>query len=135
MASAGNPRDKVTALIVNDEGIRVEITQFFDKTQVPQIAQKFVPDDIEIHRFIQFGPLQDGHSRGTTGGQATLGSGGVTGTVALSGDDATSVEQAEGSCTVQIPLFGKKIEALINANMEEIFQAEAAFTTDWCTAR
>jgi hypothetical protein len=120
---------------VNVAGAGAGMTVVVDQTQptqgVPSFAKKFVGDEIRI--------VQREMWRDTTNADLDIEIPGKPGTmqgaIALTGDDAHTVETVTGDLRVKVPLVGGRIEEMVADIFRAALRAEQRVGAAWLARR
>jgi hypothetical protein len=125
----GGPQASVDSFLVDGEVLRVELTQHIASSDLPNAITAALPHGLVIRRTETYAGDGGAFDAVVDGAPARI-SGAVTLTDAQTG--ATAV--IEGTVEVSVPLYGKKIETTVAANLIDLLAAEAEFTNRWIAA-
>ncbi len=114
--------------------LRYELRQGIRAENLPQAVRTLHKGDLLVTRTQTWRVSNDGTGRQ---GNATVEVGGVPGEIAartalLANGDKT-VLRISGEVTMRVPLFGKKLEAVIAEQVTKLLEREAEFTAKWLT--
>ncbi|WP_305092548.1 DUF2505 domain-containing protein [Prescottella sp. R16] len=129
-ADAGN----LVSHEVGDDGIDLVLHHVLPRTELPEIAQAVLKNDLVITRTERYTPFGDPVT-GTYEATIPAAPGSLTGTMELFGTDTGCTLRTVSQAQVSIPFVGGKIEELMLANLVELFRNEAAITAAWLAAR
>ncbi|BCK58841.1 DUF2505 domain-containing protein [Nocardia wallacei] len=115
---------------VDQEQLHVEMVQSIPASELPSAITSVRPGDLIIPRTESY----SGYA-GTFTAQVQDAPAQVRGTVTLSAVGEVSQAVIQGSVEVGIPLFGKKIEAVVAEKLLELLAAETDFTNTWIANR
>jgi Protein of unknown function (DUF2505) len=115
----------------DDTGIDIVLRQHLPKTFLPEATRAVVPVDLVITREQHF----DSYDHSSNGARGRFGSTGTVGHVSgqyyLTEKGAGSQLRIATVCKINIPFIGGTFERLILNNINQLFDAEEAFTADW----
>ncbi|MFT4394295.1 DUF2505 domain-containing protein [Gordonia lacunae] len=119
--------EKVT---IAEDTVTVEIQQGIPADKLPSAVTKVMPGDLRIPRkntYRLVGDRIEGETQATVDGAPVPVE--VTGTLLTTGDPATTDNRAEVS--VNLPLFGGKIEKSVVSELSALLDAERGHTVEW----
>ncbi|MFJ7210625.1 DUF2505 domain-containing protein [Amycolatopsis sp. NPDC098790] len=125
------------ALLAYEESgtdLRYSLRQGIRAENLPQAVRALHKGDLMVTRTQTWRVSNDGTGHQ---GNATVEVGGVPGditarTALLAGGDKT-VFRTSGEVTMRVPLFGKKLEAVIAEQVTKLLEREAEFAAKWLT--
>ncbi|WP_280268256.1 DUF2505 domain-containing protein [Nocardia wallacei] len=115
---------------IDQEQVHVEMVQSIPASELPGAITSVRPGDLIIPRTESYSGFS-----GTFTAQVQDAPAQVRGTVTLSAEGETSRAVIQGSVEVGIPLFGKKIEAVVAEKLLELLASETEFTNTWIANR
>ncbi|WP_067896343.1 DUF2505 domain-containing protein [Nocardia vaccinii] len=132
LAEVGGPAARLESFHYDGEQLRVAMVQSIPEAELPSALTSVRPGDLIIPRTETYSESQEAgvfeaHVQGAPAE--------VRGTVTLTGDDTYVQAVIEGTVAVSVPLFGKKIEAVVAEKLLELLAAEAEFTSTWISNR
>ncbi|MBF6333790.1 DUF2505 domain-containing protein [Nocardia transvalensis] len=130
IAEVGGPGARLESFEASGDQVRVAMVQSIPASELPSSITSVRPGDLIIPRTETYTGTSGVFEAHVEGAPAQ-----VRGTVTLSGGDAGSTIVADGSVEVSIPLFGKKIEAVVAEKLTELLASEAEFTDTWIAGR
>ncbi|NKY54060.1 DUF2505 domain-containing protein [Nocardia vermiculata] len=122
----GGPGARLLSFSADGDRLRAEMVQTIPASELPSAITSVRPGDLIIPRTETYAGLAGSFEAHVEGAPAT-----VRGTVTMTGDDTGSQGVAEGSVEVAVPLFGKKIEAVVAEKLLELLASETEFTNAW----
>lgn len=122
----GGPGARLDSFSADGDRLRVEMVQTIPASELPAAITSVRPGDLIIPRTETYEGLSGVFEAHVEGAPAK-----VRGTVTLTGSDAASQAVVDGSVEVTIPLFGKKIEAVVAEKLLELLASETDFTNTW----
>lgn len=122
----GGPRARLVSFTADGDRVRAEMVQTIPASELPSAITSVRPGDLIIPRIETYEGQAGLFEAHVEGAPAT-----VRGTVTMTGDDNSSQGVAEGSVEVAVPLFGKKIEAVVAEKLLELLASETEFTNSW----
>ena len=139
------PLSEIVDFRCGDSGTDIVVRQLLPRSELPPVARSVMPVDMVITRHQHFDPFDATGNTATGSYRATVpaGPGHFGGQYFLSDTDTdTGTGTGTGSqlrlasvCKVHIPLVGGVLEQLILSHITMLFDAEAAFTSDWVARR
>ncbi|MGW5716418.1 DUF2505 domain-containing protein [Amycolatopsis sp. NPDC003865] len=112
--------------------LRYELRQGIQAENLPQAVRTLHKGDLMVTRTQTWRVSNDGTGRQ---GNATVEVGGVPGEIAartaLLANGAKTVFRTSGEVTMRVPLFGKKLEAVIAEQVMKLLEREAEFAAKW----
>ncbi|RDI66369.1 DUF2505 domain-containing protein [Nocardia pseudobrasiliensis] len=126
IAEVGGPGARIDSFESSGDQLRVQVTQAIAEAELPGQLTAVRPGDLIIPRTETYSGDSGIFEAHVEGAPAK-----VRGTVTLTGDDNSSTIAVDGSVEVSVPLFGKKIEAVVAEKLTELLAAEAEFTNGW----
>ncbi|MBY8855617.1 DUF2505 domain-containing protein [Nocardia sp. CA2R105] len=132
LAEVGGPDARLESFEYDGEQLRVAMVQSIPEAELPTALTSVRPGNLVIPRTETYSESQEAgvFEAHVEGAPAE-----VRGTVTLSGDDTQVRAVVEGTVAVSVPLFGKKIEAVVAEKLLELLAAEAEFTSTWIANR
>jgi hypothetical protein len=132
IAEVGGPGARLDSFTHSSDQLRVEMVQSIPAAELPSAITAVRPGDLIIPRIeIYSADLGSGAFEAHVEGAPAQ----VRGTVTLTDNGAGSRAAVTGSVEVSVPLFGKKIEAVVAEKLLELLAGEADFTNIWITNR
>lgn len=114
--------------------LRYSLRQGIRAENLPQAVRALHKGDLMVTRTQTWRVSNDGTGRQ---GTATVEVGGVPGEIsartALLAGDGKTVFRTSGEVTMRVPLFGKKLEAVIAEQVTKLLEREGEFTAKWLT--
>ncbi|MCM6774845.1 DUF2505 domain-containing protein [Nocardia sp. CDC159] len=126
IAEVGGPGARIDGFEVSGDQLRVQMVQSIAEAELPTALTSVRPGDLIIPRTETYTGSSGLFEAHVDGAPAE-----VRGTVTLTGDDSSATISVEGTVEVKVPLFGKKIEAVVAEKLTELLAAEAEFTGNW----
>ncbi|MFI5781721.1 DUF2505 domain-containing protein [Nocardia sp. NPDC051570] len=129
IAEVGGPGARIDGFESSGDQLRVQMVQAIPEAELPSALTSVRPGDLIIPRTETYtgnSGLFEAHVEGAPAK--------VRGTVTLTGDDRSATIVVDGSVEVAVPLFGKKIEAVVAEKLTELLANEAEFTGAWIAA-
>lgn len=132
LAEVGGPGARLESFDYDGRQLRVAMVQSIPEAELPSALTSVRPGDLIIPRTETYSETEEtgvfeAHVEGAPAE--------VRGTVTLTGDDTQVRVVVEGNVAVSVPLFGKKIEAVVAEKLLELLAAEAEFTSTWIANR
>lgn len=132
IAEVGGPGARLVSFSYDGSRLRVEMVQSIPASELPSAITSVRPGDLIIPRTETYSEsdeagIFEAHVEGAPAE--------VRGTVTLTGDDTHVRAVVDGTVAVSVPLFGKKIEAVVAEKLLELLAAEAEFTNTWIANR
>ncbi len=122
----GGPGARLDAFATDGDRLRVEMVQSIPASELPAAVTAVRPGDLIIPRTETYEGLAGIFEAYVEDAPAK-----VRGTVTMTGDATGSQAVVDGSVEVSVPLFGKKIEAVVAEKLLELLAAETEFTNNW----
>ncbi|MGV9679555.1 DUF2505 domain-containing protein [Nocardia sp. NPDC003482] len=129
LAEVGGPGARLDGFESDGERLRVQMVQSIPAAELPDALTTVRPGDLIIPRTETYEGSSGVFEAHVEGAPAQL-----RGTVTLTGDDSSATIVVDGSVEVKVPLFGKKIEAVVAEKLTELLASEAEFTGNWIAA-
>lgn len=130
MAEVGGSKARLEAFEPVGDRLTVRMVQTVPAAELPSALTSVRPGDLTIPRTESYTADSD---TGTFSAHVEGVPAEVHGTVVMQARDGGCSAQVDGSVHVSVPLFGKKIEAVVAGKLLELLAAEAAFTDAWIT--
>lgn len=128
----GGPGARLISFSTDGERVRAEMVQTIAAAELPSALTSVRPGDLVIPRAETYDSADQSGSFEANVEDAPAK---VRGTVTMTGDDSSSQAVVEGSVEVAVPLFGKKIEAVVADKLLELLASETEFTNTWIAGR
>jgi hypothetical protein len=126
--------NRVEHFEVSDSGIELVLHHVLPRTDLPDIAQTVMRNDLIITRTESYSPFGDTVT-GTYEASIPAGPGSLTGTMELFGTETGCTLRTSSEAKVHIPFVGGKLEELMLTNLVDLFRTEAQVTATWLAAR
>lgn len=126
IAEVGGPGARLDGFSADGDRLRAEMVQTIPASELPTAITSVRPGDLIIPRtetYEGFAGIFEAHVEGAPAK--------VRGTVTLTGNDTSAQAVVDGTVEVAVPLFGKKIEAVVAEKLLELLAAETDFTNTW----
>ncbi|NKY89009.1 DUF2505 domain-containing protein [Nocardia veterana] len=126
IAEVGGPGARLDGFTADGDRLRAEMVQTIPASELPAAITSVRPGDLIIPRtetYEGFAGIFEAHVEGAPAK--------VRGTVTLTGNDTSAQAVVDGTVEVAVPLFGKKIEAVVAEKLLELLAAETDFTNTW----
>jgi hypothetical protein len=130
ITEVGGPGARLDSFQAEGGRIRVEMTQAIPEAELPTAITSVRPGDLIIPRIETYTGDSGIFEAYVEGAPAK-----AHGTVSLTDGGASPTAVISGSVEVTIPLFGKKIEAVVAEKLTELLVAETEFTNSWIAGR
>lgn len=131
IATVGGPNARFVSLAVGDDHGRVETVQYIPADLLPQAVSAVHPGDLVIPRVETWtGGLEGTFEARVQGAPAE-----ASGTIIAVDEPTGAVATVQGTVTVKVPLFGRKIETVLAERLTELLDSETEFTNSWITER
>ncbi|MBO0852535.1 MAG: DUF2505 domain-containing protein [Nocardia sp.] len=126
----GGPGARLDSFRADADQVVVAMTQAIPASELPAAITSVRPGDLIIPRTetYRLGDLSGVFEAHVQDAPAQ-----ATGTITYTDEGAGCQGVADGSVAVQIPLFGKKIEAVVAQKLLELLTSETEFTDTWIT--
>ncbi|WP_019932535.1 DUF2505 domain-containing protein [Nocardia sp. BMG111209] len=128
LAEVGGPGARLESFEPAGEVLTIRMVQTIAASELPSSITSVRPGDMIIPRTEVY---TAGSNTGTFEAHVDGAPAEVNGTVTLTENGSGTVATVEGSVHVAVPLFGKKIEAVVAEKLLELLASEAAFTDTW----
>ncbi|WP_415394621.1 DUF2505 domain-containing protein [Rhodococcus globerulus] len=126
--------NRVEHFEVSDSGIELVLHHVLPRTDLPDIAQTVMRNDLIITRTESYSPFGDTVT-GTYEASIPAGPGSLTGTMELFGTETGCTLRTSSEAKVHIPFVGGRLEELMLTNLVDLFRTEAQVTATWLAAR
>ncbi|MEV5651877.1 DUF2505 domain-containing protein [Nocardia sp. NPDC052254] len=126
IAEVGGPGARLGSFATDGDRLRVEMVQTIPAAELPAAITSVRPGDLIIPRTETYEGLSGIFEAYVEDAPAK-----VRGTVTMTGDLRSSQAVVDGSVEVSVPLFGRKIEAVVAEKLLELLAAETEFTNTW----
>lgn len=131
IAAVGGPNARFVSLTVGDDHGRVETVQYIPGELLPQAISAVRPGDLVIPRIETW----TGGREGTFEARVQDAPAEASGIITAVDEPTGAVATIEGTVTVKIPMFGKRIETVLAERLTELLDAETEFTNNWIAER
>lgn len=122
--------NRIEEFSVTDSGIDIVLHHVLPRSNLPDIAQAVMRNDLIITRRERYGRFEV-TATGRYEASIPAGPGSLTGTMELSPTESGSVLKTTSEAKVNIPFVGGKLEELILTNLLDVFRNEAIVTAEW----
>lgn len=126
ISEVGGPDATVDAFGLDGDVLRVELTQRILPADLPGPVAAALPHGLVIRRSETYSGT-GGSFRAVVDDAPAQ----VAGTVTLADREGGAAAAIAGSVEVAVPLYGRKIEAAVAANLRDLLAAESEFTSRW----
>jgi hypothetical protein len=120
---------------VDDSGARLRLRHSVPVEFLPSAIRRFTGDDLVLERTETWRPRKAGGYEGTVEVKVRGLPGSISGTQSLVDDGDGAVTDVEGTVSVSVPMVGSRIEGVVVEQVDQLLDAEDAFTRRWLAAR
>lgn len=131
LAAVGGPNARFVSLTVGADHGRVETVQYIPAELLPPAISAVRPGDLVIPRIETW----TGDREGTFEVRVQDAPAEASGTIIAVDEPTGAVATLQGTVTVKVPIFGKKIETVLAERLTELLDSETEFTNSWITER
>ena len=135
IAAVGSARDTLDDFAATDDTITVTVTQHIPEDDIPDAARKLLNGQLVIGRTSTYTGFDGRRFTGSARAEAAGGLGLIDGEAEASDRDGGAVESVSGRVKVAVPLLGGKLEKMVIAHLDRLFEAEYAHLNRWASTR
>jgi hypothetical protein len=113
------------------DGARFRVRHSLDPNDIPPLVRPLLPANFVIHRQETWRRAGDGRYTGTAAVEVPGTPASASGQMGLRDTAAGSELRISTDVTVNVPLFGGRIESSVGEQILKLLDMETAFTLDW----
>ncbi|MFC4950363.1 DUF2505 domain-containing protein [Pseudonocardia sp. GCM10023141] len=136
LAQIGGPGAALVNHAAAAGGVRYTIRHGLDAKDLPSIVRGMLPNPLVIERTESWKPLDAGGYGGETSVSIPSTPASAAGAMRLRDVTAGGSDfLVRATVTVNVPLFGGRVESIVAEQVQNLLAAEAAFMQEWLTSR
>ncbi len=131
LAALGGPNAALLEHKADADGARFRVQHSLDPSDIPQAVRGFLPSDFVIHRLEVWRRANEGLYTGTADVDVPGTPASATGQMGLRDSANGSELRISTDVSVNVPLFGGRIEGSVGEQILKLLDLETEFTIDW----